>query len=136
VAVVTRTFFDVADIREHLCGQALATADGAQTNAVFHHLADFRAQIATQQPHERVDLSPRPLPVLRRERVQRQPLHADLASRLHDLPNGLLALAVTADTSQSAPRSPAPVAIHDDGDVSRQSFWGQFGQTEAAVTRP
>src|SRR5262249_23662505 len=61
----------------------------------------------------------RSTPVLARESEDREVLHAFADARLHDLAHGLHAFPVAADARQEPLLRPAPVAVHDDGDVAR-----------------
>src|SRR4029077_897132 len=60
-------------------------------------------------------------PVLRAEREYRQVLDAERARRADGAAQGLDAAAMPLDARQPALRGPAPVAIHDDGHVSRRA---------------
>src|SRR6185312_233120 len=60
-----------------------------------------------------------PLPVFRREGVERQDLDAIVDRRLHRPADRLGAGLVPGDARQAAFGRPAAVAVHDDGDVSR-----------------
>ena len=78
------------------------------------------AQVALEQPHQRADFGGRPLPVLDRERVERQDLDAEAGGGLDRVAHGVDAGAMPFDARQVALRGPAAVAVHDDGDVRRQ----------------
>ena len=74
--------------------------------------------VVAQELHQRGDLLERPLPVLRREGVQRQRAQADLARGAHHLAHRLGALAVPLDARQAVLLRPAAVAVHDDRHVA------------------
>ena len=94
-------------------------ADHSEAHAVLVQLREVAADEAFHQPHEIVDLGGRPRPVLGREAVDRQVLHAELDGRAYGTPYSLHALAMTDRARQAALFGPAPVAIHDDGDMTR-----------------
>ena len=80
------------------------------------------------------DFRARPLPVLDRERVERQDVDAEPRRRFHDVAHRVDAGAVAFDPRQVPLRRPAAVAVHDDGDVrgkplevdlARQRFVGR-----------
>ena len=95
-------------------------ADRLQADAVVHDLRPLVDEVVVEELHQRVHLIRRALPVLRRERVQRERAEADLARAAHDIAHALRALAVAVDSRQLAPARPAAVAVHDDRHVSRQ----------------
>ncbi len=74
-----------------------------------------------EQLHEAADLDRRPLPVLAGEREQRE--GADLTARalLHAQAHRPYAFLVTGVAWQTARFGPAPVAVHDDCDVLRNT---------------
>ena len=77
----------------------------------------LEAQIALEQRHQRVDFGARPLPVLDRERVERQHADAQPRRRFDDVAHRIDAGTMALDARQVALRRPAPVAVHDDRDV-------------------
>ena len=70
-------------------------------------------QEPSQEPHEVADLDPWPLPVLDREGVERQALHAHLRALGRDLAHGVDALLVPEDAPQSPLLRPATPDLHD-----------------------
>ena len=81
--------------------------------------AELEPDVPLQQHHQRVDFGARPLPVLDRERVERQHADAEPRRRFDDVANRVDAGAVPFDARQVPLRGPASVAVHDDGDVRR-----------------
>src|SRR5690606_35582475 len=75
--------------------------------------------VALEQRHQRRDLRPRAIPVLLRERVQRQDLEPDLHRPLHDLAHRLHARRVAARPREPALPRPATVAVHADRHMTR-----------------
>ena len=107
----------VADV----AGQLLFAADDAKADVVAQQRVQLEAQIALEQRHQRRDFRRRTLPVLDRERVERQDLDAETGRRFDDVADRIDPGAVAFDTRQMALRGPAAVAVHDDGDVPRQT---------------
>ena len=81
---------------------------------------ELEPDVPLQQHHQRVDFGARALPVLDRERVERQHVDAQPGGRLDDVAHRVDAGAVPLDARQVALRRPAAVAVHDDGDVRGQ----------------
>jgi hypothetical protein len=78
--------------------------------------------VPLQQHHQRADFSCRALPVLHGERVQSQDPDAEAGGGLNGVAHGVDARTMTLDARQVALRGPPPVAVHDDGDVFRQTI--------------
>jgi len=72
-----------------------------------------------QQPDECPHFRLGPLPVLRAERIEGQVLHAVIGKALDHAPDVFRPGPVARDPGQAPLRRPAPVAVHDDGDVPR-----------------
>ena len=87
-----------------------------------------RSRDTLEQPHQLGHLAARPIPVLDRESVERQDLDAVDRGRHASLAHGLDAFAMARVALESTCRlGPATVAVHDDGDVSRDSIGLNFG---------
>src|SRR5688500_20379227 len=82
---------------------------------------DFVVQGLEETIHEHRYFFARPLPVLAREREQRQHLDIPLGAVLDDLLDRAHTHAMTGRTWQSASRGPTTVAIHDHRDVTRHA---------------
>jgi hypothetical protein len=105
------------ELQLDVTGQAFHSTDHLEADVVLEERLELEPQVALQQPHQRHHLELRPLPVLRREGVQRQDVDAEPRRRLDRVAHGLDAGLVAADPRQVARRGPAAVAVHDDGDV-------------------
>ena len=81
---------------------------------------ELEPDVALQQHHQRVHFGTRALPVLDRERVERQHVDAEPRRGFDDVADRIDAGAVPFDARQMALRRPAAVAVHDDGDVRGQ----------------
>ena len=101
-------------------GELLGAADDAEADVVLEQRAELEPDVPLEQHHQRVDFGARPLPVLDRERVEREHVDAEPRRGFDDVAHRVDAGAVAFDARQVALRRPAPVAVHDDGDVRRQ----------------
>src|SRR5690606_30344578 len=84
-------------------------------------LVTLPRNVALEQRHERGDLARRPVPVLLRERIQRQDLDPHLHAPLHRLPHGPHPGRVAPAARQSPRPGPTSVPVHDDGNVMRNA---------------
>src|SRR5215468_7641597 len=87
------------------------------------------ADEAAQEAEQVTDLARRPRPVFRAEGKDGEIQDAELVRRTHDTAQRLDAAAMAFRPGQTARRRPAPVAVHDDGDMQRTigtvlSGWG------------
>ena len=105
-------------LHEHVA-HAILAAEKPQAHMVRIHLLDLLVEVFRKEVHEEIDLGPRPLPVLRRECVDRQHLDAEVNARLHDALERLDALRMARRAEEALPFGPAAVAIHDDGHMAR-----------------
>ena len=92
----------------------------AETDVVPQERVQLQPEVALQERHQRGDFRAGPLPVLDRERVERQYLDADARRRFDDIAYRVDAGSVAFDARQVALGRPPAVAVHDDRDVSRQ----------------
>src|SRR5690606_18753852 len=90
-----------------------------QAHALRAQFVDFFFERLHEQPHEQRDFFLRPPPDLGTERKQCQVAHASAATRFDHPSYRLHAAGVAGRTRQKALRGPAPVAIHDDRQMSR-----------------
>ena len=122
-------FFDVA---HQLCIEAAAVADDFQADIVLMQLADFTFQHLEEQLHQKGYFIGRTPPVLAAEGKQRQIFHAQLAAGLDHFAHRFHPALVPHDARHETLLRPAPIAIHDDGDVTRDSsnVWNRAGGTE------
>src|SRR5262245_56813061 len=104
----------------HVGGELVGSADHLEPDVVLQERAELEADVALQQRHQRVHFGARTLPVLRRERIQRQHVDAEPRRRFDDIAYRLDAGTMSLDARQVALRRPPAVPVHDDGDVRRQ----------------
>ena len=99
-------------------GKFLLAADIFQANVVLVERGDFRLQIAAEQSHQKSDFALGPLlPVLFGERVERERRNVNARRGLDRRAHGGNAGAMPGHARHVAAFGPAPVAVHDDGDV-------------------
>ena len=101
-------------------GERLGAADHVEADVVAQQRRELEAEVALEQHHQRADFSGRALPVLDRERVERQHLEAEPRRGFDDVADRVDAGAMPFDARQVPLAGPAAVAVHDDGDVPRQ----------------
>ncbi len=118
--VVLGQLFRFVEKCEHVRLEAVAVADDPHAHAVLVQLGEILAHETFQQSHQVVDFLGGPRPILGAERINGQYLDAELARRAHRAPQRLDAAAMPFPARQTARRRPAPVAVHDDGDVERR----------------
>ena len=103
--------------------QLMLSSDVIEADIVPHHGRHLLLQVLPQQAHEEASLRFWPaLPVFHGERVQRKRWQTDARAGFHHLAHGGDAGAVPGDARQMPAPRPAPVAIHDDGNVPRQTL--------------
>ena len=108
--------------------EAVALADDAQAHPRPGERVELPAQIEPQQPHEFADLLGGAFPILRREGVEGEIVDAEIDTAAHSLAGRVGAAAMAGDARQAAPCGPAPVAVHDDGDVPRRTRRGRLSR--------
>jgi hypothetical protein len=119
----------VADHRR----QAIEIADGVEPDLVVHDLGALVVEIVAQELHEPAHLVGGAGPVLRRERVERDGLEAELAGGPRDVADALGADAVALEPGLTADLRPAAVAVHDDAHVAWQGAHGEGREVSRAV---
>ena len=82
----------------------------------------FLLEIFAKQAHQEIHFRLGPAPVLHGKSVQRQRGKMQARAGFDGLAGGAHAGAVPGDAWQMALLRPAPVAIHDDGHVARQTL--------------
>ena len=90
-----------------------------------HDLRPLFDHVLLEEMHQQTQLAPRPLPVLAAEAIQRQLLDPQAAAFLDEQAHALDTAPVPLDAGESAGLRPAAVAVHDDGDMPRQSIGAQ-----------
>ena len=101
-------------------GEPLALADDPDPDIGSVQVGEVVAHETLEEAHQVGDLLGGPAPVLGGEAVQGEIADADLAGGTDGAPDGLDAAPVSLDPRQAAPRRPAAVAVHDDGDMGRE----------------
>ena len=100
---------------------------GDDPHALGGHGVGFAPDVAGEDTHQTEDFLGRALPVLGREGVKRQPVHAQIGRGADDLLDAL-GPATMPDQAGPAPLGrPAPVAVHDDRDMAGASRAGGEG---------
>jgi len=122
-AVATQLFERIADARR----QPVELADGVQPDAVVHDLGTLAMEVVAQQVHQPAHFIGRPLPVLRRERVQGERRQPELARRPRHLAHRVGASPVALQAREAPLLRPAAVPVHDDADVSGERPGGDLG---------
>ena len=101
----------------------MLAADVFQANVVLVKCWNFLLQVSAEQAHEKVHFAPRTLlPIFFRESVKREGGNFDAGGRFHRGAHRGHTGAVTGHARQMTATSPAPVAIHNNGDVSGKPF--------------
>src|SRR5450759_2107727 len=96
----------------------MLTSDVLQTDIVFVESLDFRFEIAAQKAHQEIDFRLRTLfPVFLGEGVERQRWNSN-ASRGFDRRTHCSNAGAMSGNARHVPSpGPAPVSVHDDGDM-------------------
>src|SRR4029079_5552772 len=97
--------------------QRAEVANVPELGSLSMELLGLGFDCAGQDLHDSLDLFLRSAPVLGRERPEGQVLDPELSGLEGYPPDVLRAGFVPGQTGQPAQRSPAPIAVHDDGDV-------------------
>jgi hypothetical protein len=97
-----------------------ALADEAQAHTIAVQLTDLDLERLDEQRHQAHDLGTGSTPILATENEQRERADIALHALLDHHAHGSDAGSMTLGTSIAARACPAPVAVHDDGDVARQ----------------
>ena len=119
-AIVGGQRFGLDDERDNIGLEIVAFADDPDPDPVGVEFGEIVANEALEEAHQHRHLVRRTAPVLRREAIDRQELHAALDRRADDPAHRLDAAPMTLEARQAARLSPAAVAVHDDGDVGRR----------------
>ena len=99
--------------------QVFQMPDGVETHVVFHQLGHLAADGGRHQPHERLHLVLRTVPVFGGKSVQGEVRDAQFSALLHDATHRFHPFAMPHHAVHAALLRPPPVAVHDDGDVTR-----------------
>ena len=101
--------------------EARQVTDDAKTDATIMELGNFVFQRTQEQLHQERHFFLRPAPVLGAERKQGEVRNSTLDTGLNHGPDRLDAAFVPCHPRQEAATRPAPVAVHDEGDMARHS---------------
>src|SRR5262245_34015057 len=134
-AVPGRELLCLTQRGERLLGKFVHAADRGEADRVLVDLAALVDRELPQQAHEVAHLLARPLPVLDRERVERQLLDAEPRALARRLADGVDPRRVAAYALPAGAPCPAPVAVHDDPDRARDLRRGHVGQDLLGVRR-
>src|SRR3954471_4846240 len=115
----SRAPLELAHLLLQPVGRPVPATDESRADAFLRKVVKLAVDGLPEDLHERGYLVRRASPVLRRERVDRQRLDAELDRRLDDRPQRARARAVPLRDLEPLPRRPAPVAVHDDRDGAR-----------------
>ena len=110
----------------HVLRQAVNLADHFEVDVVLVQFRRLGLEIVDEIFHQRIHLVLGPVPVLGGKGVEREILDAEFPRRADDFARRIRAAPVPLDARQTMLFRPAPVAVHDDGDVLRQRRAG-FG---------
>ena len=102
-----------------------AVANETQAYPGLLQLGDFRPEIAAQKSGQIQYLTGGATPVLTAESVDGQPGNAGFDCRFNRATDGAGAFPMPGDTRQAAGFGPAPVAVHDDGDMLGHYLFGR-----------
>src|SRR5690606_13780247 len=97
--------------------QRLVIADYFQPDVILNKFREVAADESPHQPHQIRNLVFRPLPVLRRERIERQTLQTERPEPTHEAAHRLYPFAMTHRAGEEALLGPAAIAVHDNGHV-------------------
>src|SRR5260370_34661357 len=102
----------------------MLTSDVFQTDIVFGESLDFRFKIAAQKAHQEIDFRLRTLlPVFFGEGVERQRRNSDACRGFDRRTHGGDTGAMSGDAGHVPAAGPAPVSVHDDGDMLGKTRW-------------
>ena len=117
--VVARQLLGLVEQRADVGIEARTLADHAHPHPVAVQRRKVVADETAQQTEQIADLACRPRPVFRAEREDREVDDAELMGCANDPAQRLDPAAMPLRARQPARCRPAPVAVHDDGDMQR-----------------
>src|SRR5690606_17309088 len=97
----------------------LVIADNLEADALLNEILEIGPDEPPHEVHQVTDLLLAALPVLRRERVEREALDPEPGTGLDRAADGLATLLVPDRARQVALLRPPPVAVHDDRHTAR-----------------
>src|ERR1700682_1010480 len=96
---------------------SIAPADHFEAYAVLDTLRTLPEKVRPEQLHQSGYFGCRPLPVVGRESIEGQSGDTEFNRRLDCAANGGGSGLMPGQAGKPARRGPAPIAIHDDGDM-------------------
>ena len=111
-----------------LLGQTGEIAQEAKAHVLLVEERQLAHERGGEQMHEEVDLVLRALPVLRGERIAGEHVDAEPHAGRDRLAQALDAGDVALAALEALARGPAAVAVHDDGDVTRETVEVDVGK--------
>src|SRR5690606_9486931 len=114
----------VVHARGDRLAEARAVADEADAHAAPVQLVDFAVERVDEKLHQRADFLLGPAPVLAREREQGECADPGVQAEIDAQVDRARAGAMADDARPVALLRPAAVAVHDDGQVARDSTGG------------
>ncbi len=94
-----------------------AAADDLDHHVLLHDRAAFFDHVLFEQMHQEIEFLGRAFPVLAGQAVQRQLLHPQPRTFLHGSPDARHSTPVPFNPWQILALCPAPVAVHNDGNM-------------------
>src|SRR6202521_93521 len=102
----------------------MLASDVFQADIIFVERLDFRFEIAAQKAHQEIDFRLRTLlPVFFGEGIKCQRRNSDARSGFDRRTHGGDTGAMSSDARHVPAPGPAPVSVHDDGDMLREVRW-------------
>src|SRR5229473_2721752 len=102
----------------------MLASDVLQADIIFVERLDFRFEIAAQKAHQEIDFRLRTLlPVFLGEGIERQRRNSDARRGFDRRTYGGDTGAMSGDARHVPAPGPAPVSVHDDGDMLGQARW-------------
>src|SRR5579862_3282106 len=119
--VVARQIFRFLQQETDVAVERLPLADDTHPHIALMQVGKIVANEAAQQHQKILDLGLGPRPIFRAEREDGQIRNAEVARRTHGPAQSFHSAPVSFHPRQAARRRPAPIAIHNDGNVPRHS---------------
>src|SRR3981081_3496560 len=102
----------------------MLASDVFQTDIIFVERPDFRFKIAAQKAHQEIDFRLWTLlPVFLGEGIERQRRNSDACRGFDRRTHGGDTGAMSGDARHVPSPGPAPVSVHDDGDMLGKTRW-------------
>src|ERR1700761_169881 len=105
----------LVDLAQQQCWDTIAPADDFQSHPRLPEFCSLQPQEGSQQPKNALNFGCGTAPVVRRKCVDGQTTDAHMRRVFHDALYGCDSGTMSCNPGQTAPRSPPPIAVHDDG---------------------